>query len=430
MTARPGSMLAALLGAIAIGATGFAQDSAPASAPASQPALDGPTPKLLAGEDDEDDDATAAKSQPASQPRDPFFDQDIDQAFKSVDTQWKDQREVEQESTVFIGPPPPYSELKKMLNRGVIDVRLKLRMLVGVQAEPDTRRDGFEIQQLRAQAGGRLDKFFYHLQVDAMAQPIVVDALIGYQPWRALGLAIGRTKVPFSGELLVDDARIELAERSEIVNAVAPKRAVGAQLDGAVADNRVRYRVGAYNGADMRQLDYGRRLLYAGRLEGSPLKLEFKSQQVGLDLGVNAAFGWADRLDFTTVTPFAAAGHWAGLRLLAGADGRLRLGPAWLAGESIFANYAGDEKAAARSFWAWGGYAEVGAQLVPRTLEIKVRYDALYSTSSEQLNQFVIGGITAFPTEYVRIHLNYAWGTGRGIFWSPHQVLACFQLLL
>jgi hypothetical protein len=201
-------------------------------------------------------------------------------------------------------------------------------------------------------------------------------------------------------------------------------------LDGAVANDRLRYRLGAYNGSDMRQLDFGRRLLYAGRIEGTPLKIDFKSQQVGLELGVNAAFGWAEQIDFSTVTPFASAGRWSGTRLLAGADGRLRLGPAWLAGESIYANYAGDATVAGRSFWAWGGYGELGAQLLPRTIEVKVRYDALYATSSARYNQFLIGGITAFPTEFLRVHLNYAWGTGRGVFWSPHQVLACFQLLI
>lgn len=433
MTARPATMIVAFLGALAIGAIADAQESAPASEPAaSQPDTTGPSARLLgnADEEREEEEDAAASSQPASQPRDPFFDQDIDQAFKSVDTEWKDKAEVEKETSVFVGPPPPYSVLKKLLNHGVLDVRLKLRILGGVQAEHDTRRDGFEFQQVRAQAGGRLDKFFYHLQVDAVASPVVVDALIGYQPWRALGFAIGRTKVPFSGEYLVDDTQIEFAERSEIVNAVAPKRQIGMQLDGAVASSRVRYRIGAYNGADMRQLDWARRLLYAGRIEGTPLKLDFKSQQVGLDLGVNGAFGWAERIDFSALAPFAPVGPWAGSRLLAGADGRLRLGPAWLAGESIFANYSGDETIGARSFWAWGGYAEVGAQLLPRVVEIKVRYDALYATSSERYNQFIIGGITVFPTEFLRVHLDYAWGTGRGIFWSPHQVLACFQLLL
>ncbi|MBN2361689.1 MAG: hypothetical protein JXR83_19710 [Deltaproteobacteria bacterium] len=449
MSAQRGSTLAAALAGLAISAAVAAQTSGPASAPdgdtaateaedgaeaaASQPQADEevPTVKLLATEDEEEtEEEEEAASQPATQPRDPFFEQDIEQAFKSVDTEWKEKAEIEQESRVFVGPPPPYSELKKLLQRGVIDLKLKLRILGGVQAEHDTRRDGFEVRQLRAQAGGRLDKFFYHLQIDAVRQPILLDALVGYQPWRVLGFALGRTKVPFSGEYMTDDTKIEFAERAEIVNAVVPGREVGVQLDGAVAGSRVRYRVGAYNGADMRQLDFGRRLLYAGRIEGTPLKFDFRSQQLGLSLGVNAAFGWAERIDFTRVTPFAAIGRWSGTRLLAGADGRLRLGPAWIAGESIFANYTGDEEVAARSFWAWGGYGELGAQLVPRTLEVKVRYDALFSTSSERYNQFVIGGVTAFPTEFLLVSLNYAWGTGRGLFWSPHQLLASLQLVL
>lgn len=84
----------------------------------------------------------------------------------------------------------------------------------------------------------------------------------------------GLYKTPFSGEFLIPAGSTELVSRARIVNALRPGRQVGVQVRGRVADGRLEYRAGAFNGPggpggnDDEHFVYGVRLAYERPIGG------------------------------------------------------------------------------------------------------------------------------------------------------------------
>lgn len=409
-----------------------AQASAPgadASTPASQPASatapqeETPAPDAEEWPGGEEEGTTAP-------PSDPFFDADLDQAFENVDTEWVDDAEIEKSTSAFIGPPSPLATYRKLVKHEEISLLLRTRVLASVQEVQDTRADGFELRQLRAIVSGRLGDFSYFSQVEAIQTPALVDAMVRYQPLDAIGLSVGRMKMPYSREYLITRPDLTFIDRSEIVLATAPTRSTGAQLQGGFLDGRLGYLVGAFNSGGLDQLEWGRRLLYVGRLTGTPLRLDALGREWAIELGANGAYAAEELLDLSGAVPLAELGAFTGSRLLLGGDVHLALGPAWLTVEGSYGRYQRQDASDEAAPWVAGGFAEVGADLVRDVVDVMVRYDGLYASHRDRYNQFVIVGTRIDATDFFRVQLNYAWGSGSATFWSRNQVIACFQLTL
>ncbi|MFH1807913.1 MAG: porin [Pseudomonadota bacterium] len=378
--------------------------------------------------------ATMDGEDPAAAVDDPFFSGDLDHAFDDVDTEWKDDQEVATETRTFVGPPSPLAAYRALVKHDAISLLLKTRILASVQEVPDTRSDGFQIRQLRAVVSGKLGHGFdYYTQIDAASSRPLIDAIIGWGPIDALKLSLGQMKTPFSGEFLISRPDLSFIERSEAQLAISANRSVGAQLSGHFLDQHLSYRAGVFNGEGFDALEWGRSLLYVGRVQAVPLDLHLRSQNFQWTVAINAAYGPRAILELGDIRPLSLAGTLDGSRLLAGADSRLQLGPVWLAGEWLYGLYDGHSSTrGTTSFFATGGYGEAGMSLVPGTVDIMVRYDALYASVSEVYTQFILFGVRVFATDFLRIQLNYAWGPGYGTssYWSPNQLQAAFQLLL
>jgi hypothetical protein len=312
---------------------------------------------------------------------------------------------------------------------------LKSRLLVSVQSDQDTRSDGFELLQLRAVVSGALDGgFAYYTQVEAASSPALVDAYVSYHPVPWIGLTLGRMKMPFAKEYLTSRTSLSFVDRSEIVLLTALKRGIGAQLSGGLLDKRLNYNLGVYNGTDMQAMDWGRQFLGAARIEAIPFQTALGHFKLSLAVGANAAYGMAEKLVFSQVAVLGDVGSFEGARALTGADMTLHIGPAWIAAEGIYGHY--ESRISPLTFDVSGGYAELGATLLPDRFDIMLRYDALWVPHTDSFNQFVIAGLRVFATEFFTVQLNYAWGFGtqsgqpQGIYWSRNQLIAAFQLLL
>ena len=411
-----------------------AQDGAPVVEAASQPAASQPATAQPAAPPpstfDSDADDAEPTDLPPPMPDDPFFSSDLDGAFDNVDTEWQNEQEIEQSTKAFVGPPSPFATYKSLVKHEEISLTLRTRVLASVQELRDTRDDGFELRQLRATVSGQLGDLSYFSQVEAAQAPALVDAYVTYLPVAALGLSVGRMKMPFSREFLISRPDLTFIDRAEIVLAAAPTRSTGAMLLGGFFDQRLRYQLGAYQSGGLDELEWGRRLLYVGRVSGTPLRLDALGRRWAVELGVNAAYADQEQLDLSSITPLAELGVIDGRRILAGADLHLQLGPAWLTAEGIYGRYQRLDEPAENAPWVAGGFAEAGAELVRDVVGVMLRYDALYAAHRDRYNQFVIVGTRVDPTEFFRIQLNYAWGTGGASFWSRNQVIACFQLTL
>jgi phosphate-selective porin OprO/OprP len=122
----------------------------------------------------------------------------------------------------------------------------------------------------------------------------IVDAYINYKykPW--LQVRAGKFKVPVGLEHLQSDPVTFFGERS-IVSSLVPNRDVGFQLWGDVADGRLSYAAGIFNGVgDGRSTsnsDFEDHREFAGRVFATPFKKSDHRALQGLGFGVGGSWG-------------------------------------------------------------------------------------------------------------------------------------------
>jgi phosphate-selective porin len=106
------------------------------------------------------------------------------------------------------------------------------------------------------------------------------DAYVRYQPG-ALGIQAGQFKTPFTREFITSLADIETADRSTVVDSLAPKRDIGVMADYAFGSDATVF-VGVFNGEGQNiTANTDSSLLMVGRITGRPIPF--------LTLGANVA---------------------------------------------------------------------------------------------------------------------------------------------
>src|SRR5689334_7889759 len=118
--------------------------------------------------------------------------------------------------------------------------------------------DRLEIRRARLLVTGDLSKLTYRFQVDFAKRPYLMDASLAWRFSRALQIAAGQMKIPFSNDSLVSDNLNAPVSRSRAVLALAPgrdtgvqARDVGASASGAFGRGKetlFEYAVGVYRG--------------------------------------------------------------------------------------------------------------------------------------------------------------------------------------
>ncbi|MEO5957822.1 MAG: porin [Opitutaceae bacterium] len=122
----------------------------------------------------------------------------------------------------------------------------------------------------------------------------ILDAnlTIGLTKWAQLRL--GKFKVPVGHEQLQSDSWTFFNERSIVTNLV-PNRDLGIQLGGDLAENRVNYALGVFNGlgdgGSTTNTDVDEEKSLAGRLFFTPFRSEAGSPVQGLGFGVSGSVG-------------------------------------------------------------------------------------------------------------------------------------------
>ena len=122
----------------------------------------------------------------------------------------------------------------------------------------------------------------------------IFDAYLNYryQPW--LQLRAGKFKPPVGLEQLQSD-QVNLFNERSLATALTPGRDIGFQLWGDVADGRLSYAVGIFNGvADGRNsgnADFEDHHEFVGRLFAQPFKKTSVAWLQGLGLGVSGSWG-------------------------------------------------------------------------------------------------------------------------------------------
>ena len=173
----------------------------------------------------------------------------------------------------------PLSAGKKITLAGYTQVRYQALEEAG-------RIDGFDIRRARLDVKGIISPYWgYRVQFDLAGTPKLIDTYIELKLHDYLNFTVGQAKIPFSLENLASSNKLELIERSQVVEALTGRgrdvggnqngRDIGIQVGGTILKLKDRpvvdYRVGVYNGSGINVVDNNERKDYAARLILHPL---------------------------------------------------------------------------------------------------------------------------------------------------------------
>ena len=153
-----------------------------------------------------------------------------------------------------------------------------------------TPPDSFAITRARfgfqGNYGSQLD---YVFMVETISSPTIRDAYLDFKPWTAFSIVAGQFKVPYSMEVGTADTSVEFYNRS-IVSVLYPDaggafRAPGIDAHGELADGRVEYWLGAFNGQGLLASGTTNEPEIVGRIRFSPWKRSDLSWLKGLAFG-------------------------------------------------------------------------------------------------------------------------------------------------
>ena len=234
--------------------------------------------------------------------------------------------------------------------------------------------DGLVIRRERfSLAGEILKNVKFKVQIDLLKNPVLLDAVIDWTLAKAVVVRFGQFKIPFSLESTMSSADLDLIDRSQVVNKIAPGWDIGANGRdmGVVLTGQYsifEYALGTFNGAGINKADTNDHKDLSARLVVRPLG--------GFSIGAS----YYDGLYST------AAG--------APRTARERIGgeASWVTDSfSVKAEYIRAKDAAASRD---GGYVQAGVFVLPKKLQVLLRYDAYdkdRSASGDRIDAYTAG---------------------------------------
>lgn len=225
--------------------------------------------------------------------------------------------------------------------------------------------------------------FSYFFQLETVNSPGLLDARLTGHLARALQVTAGLTKIPISDEFLLAAGDTDFNNRSRLAGRLAPKRGIGVEASGSVAEGAFAYTAGVYDQNTIRgAADIPP--IYAGRLDGR-FGFEGGTLAVGASSGVRPSSSDSDRA------------------IYAGANARLDYGPVWLTTEVLFGGFEpeSDEEDATTALGAQG---TVGYRITD-TLFAVARYDRL--TREDVTDAAIVGALGWTPLGPILIQVDY-----------------------
>lgn len=256
-------------------------------------------------------------------------------------------------------------------------------------ADWDPGVDSLSVRRARLTLGGELVKHLkFKLSVDLVKSPVLLDALVEFEPSKAIGFRIGQFLVPFSLESSSPTRDIDMVNRSAIVDALAPGRDIGASgrdvgavLYGSYAI--AEYSVGLFNGSGLNRADTNSHKDLSGRVVLRP----FKAFSFGASL-------YRGKIESIPDGPLVA-------RNKEGLEAAVVLKAFSLKSEYIHAVDDTVSKA--------GWYVQAGLFALPGKLQALLRYDALDldRAVANDAKNVITAGVNWFIRGATKLQVNY-----------------------
>ena len=249
--------------------------------------------------------------------------------------------------------------------------------------------DGFDIRRARLDFQGKVNPYFsYRLLVDFAGSPKILEAYADIKIKDYLVFTVGESKIPFSYENFIADRKLEIPDRSQVVEALVGRstdvignqngRDIGLQLGGSVWKYANRflldYQIGVFNGSGINLPDNNNNKDITGRLVAHP------SNSLSIGGSFNSGTGF-----YGTPT---ATNH---VRNRTGVELNYEYQRFLVRSECI----AGKDGAVSRNGW----YAEAGYFIIPSRLQLILKYDTYDPNSAVSKNittNYILGGTYHF----------------------------------
>lgn len=280
---------------------------------------------------------------------------------------------------------PMWEDLQDRIKSDPISLGALFQFVGDVQADRSfPGENGFSVANFRISLRGRLDGGFDYLLQSNFGG--LLDARIGIQVNESVAFDFGRFKTPFSSEFLTGAGSIDFVNRSQSVTALAPNRALGAQVRSPIGDG-FHFSAGVFNGGGGSGGNARGEFIGVGRLAWANEEVE---------IGVNAAANGDQRV----FVPGAGDPSFATVESLLGIDARLVRGPWLLAGEIDM----GDGQVGSSSD-PWGGFATIG-YMVEENSQLLARLDHFDTGVIGDERTLFIAGWNLWPTSVTELQIN------------------------
>jgi phosphate-selective porin OprO and OprP len=258
--------------------------------------------------------------------------------------------------------------------------------------------NGADLRRIRTTVNGQIsNEWQYLLQVDFASSPKALDAFVRYSPYSFINLTVGQYKIPFSFENLCSSSKLEMIDRSQVVEALVERSAdiignqngrdIGVQLSGSAFNCNghffLEYALGLFNGAGINATDNNNAKDFCGRLVMHPL--------TSIDLGTDYYNGY-------DIWGSPAKAH---QRTRFGLEANFDLKPVNLSMEYI----SGNDGIIRRNGWC----VQLSYFVISNALQATARYDAYdpnIDISGNTLTNYTLG-INYFINNWIKLQANY-----------------------
>ena len=270
--------------------------------------------------------------------------------------------------------------------------------------------DTFSLRRARPVLSGVLLKNLkFKISVDLVKSPVLLDALVEFEPSKAAGVRLGQFLVPFSLESVTPTADLDMVNRAAVVDTLSPGRDngssgrdIGAAFYGTYSI--FEYTVGLFNGAGINKSDTNSHKDWAGRVVLRPFRF--------LALGGSIYRG---RQSATATDPLLK-------RDREGFDAAFVCQRVSLKGEYLHAT----DDLVSKSGW----YVQGGFFALPAKLQALVRYDTIDPDRAVagDAQDVVAFGVNWFIKGRTKLQVNYEIHTLEGGAHQKSGLLAQFQV--
>ncbi len=311
-----------------------------------------------------------------------------------------------------------------------------------------TGNDRVLVRRARVTVGARyMEEFDVRLELDlagslAAASGLRAQMTDGYAQWTRFPACVvraGQFKTPFGFEQLYPDARLPLIERTMVSDRLALGRQPGVQVSGDVAEKRVSYAVGAFNGTGANtSANDGDDFAGVGRVSVTPWRRESGARS--WTLGANAASSHDAAVSLASdfgfdATPGTAAKDdvFAGSRQAFGGDTQLAAGHLEVWAEYLRTRFAVRDAVPRARVVSEGWYAQGCYTWAADRLQTVARYESFdpdTAASRDRTRTWTAGAAWLFKGHDVKVLANYVAVSSPVASGWQHKVLARLQTAL